>query len=328
MRYILSIVVFFVFSSSAHAGISNPPAGNVLWENYKTSISAGIGLMRGHTTYQIGGKIDTPEGSGRIRFPLSELIFPLDIRIGTLEAEVSLNQNWTVTAGIKKNISSEAGKMKDSDWGINYYDIVGWTDPDSLDIYSESDTDAEAFIAELAVKYYVVKQRSKKTEFKLFVGGKYIYHHFDFDVSNVHQWYPSLPEEPHFYDQDKVLTYEVTKHIPAVTIGAELFTKYNFRLDAMIGYSPFVTVEDEDDHILRGKLSKAECDGDAVFFSLAGSYRFHRNWTINLEYDYIYIDTDGRQKQYDYVDGFDIGTIDTKNFSETSTYGVSVSYLF
>ena len=265
MKYILSVVMVLFYFTNVYAE-------EVSWEDNKFSISAGFGLMAGHTTYQIGGHVDTPQGSDDIHFPLSELKFPLDVYIGALNGAVKLNEKWKIKAGLKKNITSESGKMEDSDWGILYLEGEPGADPDSLDIYSESDTEVDLFIMDIAARYYFNEKTHKRLKFLFFIGGRYIYQKFDFDVSDLDQWYPSRPYLEHDYVSGKVLTYEVTKHIPALIIGTELFTKGNLSLDAVLGYSPIVTVEDEDNHILRDKISKAECDGDATLFSLAGRH--------------------------------------------------------
>jgi outer membrane protease len=319
MKYILSVVMVLFYFTSAYSD-------EVSLRDNKFSISAGLGLMAGHTTYQIGGHYDTPQGSGNVRFPLSELEFPLDVYIGTLNGTVKLNQKWKISVGLKKNITSESGKMKDSDWGIYYLDDEPGADPDSLDIYSESDTEVDLFIADIAARYYFNDINPIRSKFLFFIGGRYIYQEFDFDVSDLDQWYPSRPDRDHVLVSGKVLTYEVTKHVPALIIGTELFTKHNFSLEAELGYSPIVTVEDKDNHILRDKISKAKCDGDATLFSLAGSYNFHSRWVLELRFDYMSIDTKGDEKQYD--EGEYSATIDQKNFSEIATYGLNIRYLF
>jgi hypothetical protein len=306
---------------------SNADCEETLWQNADSSISTGLALMQGDTTYQIGGEVKSADNeSGTLRFPISELIFPLDVYIATFNGKFQLNENWKLAGGIKKNISTESGKMEDSDWGIRYSEDPSWTDPDSLDIYSKSDANVDLVIAEIGIRYYFSRKTYKHSEILFFVGGKYIYHNFDFDISNGDQWYPSQPDEPHTYLYGKVLTYEVTKHIPAATIGIELLSREKLSFDAYFGYSPFVTVDDKDHHLLRSKIMKAECDGDATLLSLSGSYNFRRQWTIDLRFDYISIDTKGHQKQY--RDGDYLATIEQKNFSEITTYGLSVSYSF
>ena len=296
---------------------SNANCEEILWKDANSSISTGLALMQGDTTYQIGGEV---------RFPISELIFPLDVYIATFNGKFQLNENWKLALCVKKNISTASGKMEDSDWGVLYMHAEPGADPDSLDIYSKSDAKVDLMIAEFGARYYFSRKTYKNSEVLFFTGGKYIYQNFDFDISNVDEWYPSQPDEPHTQVDGKVLTYEVAKHIPAVIIGTELLSKQKFSFDAYFGYSPLVTIEDKDNHLLRSKISKAECDGDATLFSLSGSYKFRPQWAIDLRFDYISITTKGHQKQY--KNGDYLTTIEQKNFSEIVTYGLSVSYSF
>ena len=75
MRYAFTIVCLFSFVSSAFGTETS-------WENDKYLISAGIGKMQGHTTYQIGGNLTVEGQTNRVRFPISELEFPLDVYFG------------------------------------------------------------------------------------------------------------------------------------------------------------------------------------------------------------------------------------------------------
>lgn len=316
MRLVFTIVCLF-------SVVSNVYCAETSWESDKYLISAGIGLMQGHTTYQIGGKIKVDDQTDTLRFPISELEFPLDVYYGSLNADVKVNEKWKLKTGLKINISKDAGKLKDSDWGVWYSQNDGWPDPDSLDIYSESDAELKAFIFDVSARYYFSKQSYTRWKADYFFGGKYTYQKFDFDVSNLDQWSPSLDEQGIDYERlrepGRVLDYEVTKHIPALTIGAEVFTSNKLSLDLLLGYSPFVQVEDRDDHILRGKISKAECDGDAYLVSLAGNYKFDILWSFELRYDYLTIDTEGTQKQVIEEEDFR-ATLDQKNFSDMNSF--------
>lgn len=327
MRYLFAMMLVFTIAQHAHAE-------EVLYENQRFSIAAGVGMMQGHTTYQIGGWVDTPEGSDYVRFPLSELKFPLDVAIGTFSADFRLNERWKFTMGIKTNLTSDAGKMKDSDWGI-YYGEYDWAnDPNALHVLSKTDADLEAFIADVSARFYFAETRARnQSRFLFFVGGMYIHHYFDFEVRNLDQWYPAANdyygyEVEHDRVSGLVGTYEVTKHIPAMIFGVELFTNGELSFEALLGFSPIVSVEDEDHHLLREpvKVSKAECEGEAVLFSLAGNYRFNPNWSIDAKFDYISIETDGTEDQYD--GGVFSASIDQKNFSDITTYEIGVRYSF
>jgi outer membrane protease len=295
------------------------------------SLSMGWGFMAGHTTYQVGGHYETPETSGDVRFPISELEFPLDIQYGSLGAEIELAERIELKAKIKKNISKDAGIMKDSDWGIRYEEVPDWPYPDSLDIYSESDTEADTLTADIAARYYLNPWQHKKTGVSVFIGVKYSWQRFEFIMSDLDQRYPSMEdyygfEMEHVVVSGKVMEYKVTKTIPALIAGAQVASVSGLFLDAVFGYSPYTTVNDEDRHLLRSVTSKSDCEGNAVLLSVSGQYRFGGRWSLGLAYDYTAVDTEGEEKQY--VDGQYSATIEQKNFSDLHAVELTLGFLF
>lgn len=73
-----------------------------------------------------------------------------------------------------------------------------------------------------------------------------------------------------------------------------------FCVDLSVGGSPIVHVEDEDHHIVRSNVYKADYDwdGEALLFSLDTRYNFSRHWFLALTFDYATIDGEGRSKAY------------------------------
>ena len=290
-------------------------------ERPEFDLTLGLGMLSGDTTYQIGGMLDTPSGGGEIHFPLSELEFPLDVYMASIEGSIKFAEKWKVSANVKKNITSDAGQMKDSDWGIIF------DDPTSLDIYSESDADLEALITDINLRYRFYK----KSNWSFIAGFGYLRQNFDYEVSNLDQWYPSLND---YYGYDvghdckngKVLEYEVTYNIPYMQIGTQFKIKDKFRLEANLGYSPIVNVEDEDHHFILSKVSKGDCDGNAILISLEGRYDFLKHWFLTLQLDYMMINTDGKQKQY--TDGEWTATIDQEIESKQIFTALAAGYTF
>jgi hypothetical protein len=297
------------------------------------AVTAGAGFIRGHTTYQIGGYFEGQDGTGELRFPISELEFPLDVAYGSLGAQLGLADRLEIAGSFKKNLSVNAGELRDRDWGILYLDpnIDWWTDPDSLDISSVSDTKVDALVAEISARLYADPWPYKKTEVTLYLGGKYIYQNFDFTASNLDQWSPSLNDHYGFdvgHDRisGEVLTYEVTKNIPALIAGLKLAAGPNVTFDLTLGYSWFVTVKDEDHHLLRSLVTKAECDGDAALVTLTGEVMLSPQYSLHMIYDYTTIDTQGKETQYHGQEN--IATIDQKNFSDVHMYEITMTFRF
>jgi hypothetical protein len=69
-------------------------------------------------------------------------------------------------------------------------------------------------------------------------------------------------------------------------------------MKANIGYSPYMYVEDKDNHILRDKISEGELDGYATLLSLEARYNFTKYVFSTLGVDYIKIKAEGEQTQY------------------------------
>jgi hypothetical protein len=324
MRYILAIFVSVLLASNAFCEDDDQ-------KKPVLAFAAGVGVMRGHTTYQIGGNFDAPDDNGNVRFPISELEFPLDVAYGSLGAQLDVAGRLEIAGGFKKNISEDAGELKDRDWGTLHRTTDWWHDPNSLDVFSVSDTKLNALVAEVSARFYANPWQYKKTELKFYLGGKYTYQKFDFTADNLDQWYPSLNEYygvdvGHIRISGEVLTYEVIKEIPAVMAGLKLATAPSITFDITLGYSPHATVKDEDNHLLRPLVSKAKCDGEALMFSLTGEVLLFPRCAFNVKYDYTTIDTKGVETQY-HPRGR-TAEIEQKNFSDVHMYEITMAYRF
>jgi outer membrane protease len=281
-----------------------------------TYITIGIGRLSGDTTYQIGGRYDMPSGSGTYHFPISKLEFPLDVWLISAEESKEFAKNVMVSVSAKKNYTCDAGEMEDSDW-------LTPANPSQLDVYSQSD----AYLDVLQLSIHVSYKFFEALHWSFSVGAGYWYQNFDYECKLIKQWSPSGLSG---YDSTGTgsvdLTYEVTYHIPYIEIGTHYEFNNKWDLNANLGYSPIVHAEDLDVHVLRAKVSEGECDGDAILFSLEGRYTVSPNWFLALQLDYMYITTDGRQKQY--TDGAWSATIDQKITSEQLFGVLSVGYSF
>lgn len=323
MRYIPVVLVAAIF-------VSNTCCEGAAFKNKLVAFSAGPGIMKGHTTYRIGGHFKTPEGSGETIFPYSELEFPLDVWYGSFGAKIELNEKIIIEGKVKKGDSKNARKMKDSDWGVWYNEINDWPYPDSLDVYSESTAEADALTVDLSAKYFFNPRPYKKATFSFFIGGKYTFQEFEFVTSDLVQWYPSMnifgSTEGSKHVAGKVLEYEVTQEILSLITGAQIVSASDFGLDLMVGYSPFAKAKDEDRHLLRSLVSHAQCKGDAFLLSVSGYRKISARCSLDLSYDYLTIDTDGKEKQY--LEGQYAVTIEQKNFCDLHTLELTLDILF
>jgi outer membrane protease len=255
------------------------------------SFNTGVEQWSGYTKYQIGGDVTWSDGStDRVHFPLSELDFPLDVYAASIGAELAFLKKWSVGLTYKTNITDDAGEMKDSDWGVFS------SNTNRLDIYSESDAELDANVVDLNGRYMFFQNRSGCV--KLYAGIGYQYQNFDYIASNAVQWSPSIPSLGYVYFPGKVLTYEVTYHIFYGEVAA-VYAINQFTIEASLGLGG-VTGEDEDHHLLRGKVSKGEFDGAAGMFSLKANYDFTAHWSAFLGVDSVYIEAEGEDDSYFY----------------------------
>ena len=291
-------------------------------------LKVGLGKLFGDTTYQIGGTVtyaDPTIKPDELHFPISELEFPLDVYMASIEGSIGFADRWKVSASVKKNITDDAGRMKDSDWGVTFEDPPGsdtwwwWYGPKSLDIYSVSYAELDALILDINLRYMFFK--------RFFVGLGYIHQNFDYECSLIRQWSPSGLSGYDYTGTGGVdLKYEVTYSIPYFEVVFMGKATDNFTVELSLGYSPIVNVEDEDQHLLRSKVNEGDCDGTALLCSLEGRYDFTKNWFITLALDYRNIKTDGRSEAsffgvYDH-------TIDSKIESKQVYTALMAGYAF
>jgi hypothetical protein len=282
-------------------------------------LDMGVGLMRGHTTYQIGGRADFDSGGYfEYRFPLSELKFPLDVYMASLGGTVYFGKKWNISLNAKMNITDDAGTMEDSDWGIYWLQGCSYCSRDSLDIYSESDAELDAYIIDIDFSFRFYNKAFEKSELSFFLSYGYMYEFFDFVVSDVDQWYPSDlayfgTDGGHDIVSGEVLLYEIDYHMPFIGIKSVYKIKDTFSLEPALKGS-YVYVTDYDDHLLRDKVSEGKLEGFGIIASLKGRYDFKEHYFSTLSIDYLYIEVDGDQNQS--FGGVDFARIDQEIESE------------
>lgn len=133
----------------------------------KFDLRAGMGVMSGDTTYEIGGEF-SGSFAYTYRFPISELKFPLDVYMASAHGTLNFQDRWSIHVNGKKNITDDAGKLEDSDWGIWYEEGCPYCSSDSLDIFSESDAELDALIIDIDFHFWVYKKVFEKSDLSLF----------------------------------------------------------------------------------------------------------------------------------------------------------------
>lgn len=302
MRWLPPVLLAFPFLLTAfpvRAAVAQPPLGlgpgaevalpSLVLPAFRADLAVGAGLMRGDTTYQIGGRYNMAGGpTQQMHFPLSELEFPLDVAVFSARGSLTFLELLELDACVKKSITRGSGKMKDSDWLAT---------PDVLDIYSESDTSADALIwdARLRFRVFYSLDESRKTRPRhaTFLGIGYMRQDLDFSVSDLDQWYPSDPAAGHVRVAGEVLKYSITYSIPFLEIAQRFRAGERLEFGGSFGYSPIVSVKDEDQHLLRSKVNVGRCKGDAYLFAFDGRYKHPRGWFLSAVVDYTRIAAHG-----------------------------------
>ena len=310
----------------------------------------GLERLQGHTSYEIGGLIAVSGEENRsAHFPFSKLEFPLTGYMGTTAFGLNVGEVLRVDLGLKKSILREEATIEDWDWGYWHLADHPWARSSTLDIYSTSRSSVDAWMGDAKVRWcFNLTDRSRpqdRTEVRLMVGGGYSIQVFDYDmVDDLDQWYPSYPQyadaiendptispalkqtiKGHVYNSGNVLSYHVEYEVPFLEGGVQLGLGERLDVEACLGYSFWVKAKDTDHHLLRGKVSKGDCGGTAVLFTLNGDYAVTDRIVLGLNYRRIVITATGIQDQSaaNYS-----ASVDQHIESDQQSFGVSLGFCF
>ncbi|MDY6824433.1 MAG: omptin family outer membrane protease [Thermodesulfobacteriota bacterium] len=292
-------------------------AGTVRAADLPISMDVELSLDRleGISQYQIGGQVVTPTDSAFIRFPLSELEFPLESYLGSITLNTTIWDRLTVSmSGTANMVHADPGTMKDSDWiNTSVYP----------DIYSESEADLDVRIWEAKLAWRLFQ----RAPYALYVGLGYISQDFGFDVGNTYQ-VSSVPGYSTGFYSGATLTYDVTYTIPYGEIRGTYAATDKTIIELSGGYSPYARAEDTDQHLLTDRMSKGDCDGYAILGAVKTRYFFTDRFSANFGMHYRYIFTEGISKTYDSVSNHWLHTIDQEIESKQASVRLGIGYEF
>lgn len=286
----------------------------------------GLGYLTGNTLYHISSYDTAGNGiESELEFPLNTML--LGLEGGYVGRNDQGREALKVTVQWFTSIGSGSGKLKDSDWLSDSVDIteVGSVHP-GLDIYSESDIDLNANIVDLQASYNFWASDG----FAVGPLGGLLYQYFEFDASNVHQ-VGFGPYAPGYTGSVSglVLTYEVTYVVPYIGIHSEMVVSRGFEASVDLGYSPWASAEDKDDHVLRKKVAQASTTGKAYLAGAAVKWDFQENDRFVVGLQYLKIDTSGTQSQTFYDgSGLQFTGINDKIESQQTTVTFLYSHRF
>ena len=298
-----------------------PIAAKPVWR-----VSGGVDAMGGHSTYGIGGRVNYADGSTTVApFPVSELVFPMQVFLAAMTVEAELARTWRFRADVGMNITDQAGVMTDSDWGTNPRDIPNEDyRPGSLDIYSTSDADLNSLMASVSLQRRVLTRDG----IALFAGAGYMYRHLDWTTSHLDQWEPAWNEylgedAGHITWDGHVLTYQVWYRAAFLEMSAEKDVGDHLRLELDLRYMPWVDVEDQDNHLVRNPPIRAigEHTGPGVGVTVRGRYALKGRKFLSAKAEYLIINANGTRQNY--LDG--VWAWETESRVETEQVALEVA---
>jgi len=284
----------------------------------ETDIWGGLGAMGGDVTYRIGGTFRSGDIVEEGYFPLSRLEWPLDAALATFGGNARYGE-FDARASFFVAISSEGGKVKDSDWELG---------PDALTTYSESDTELDAWQADGSVRMMIPFTTGNSNETVHLGGGVgVLYQDFSWTAKNLHQWYPVAPWEPHDYWDGEIGTYETETFMPYAEVAGKMwYGGLYFEGRLGLGYAQ---VQDVDDHKLRYIKAETDADGTGVLAEFIARYTFANNIFVQGSFFMLAYDVEGTEKDTVYA-GPDQGTtweidhkIESSQMNFTLSGGVS-----
>lgn len=316
----LALLVAAVLLASASAQARSMSSLSSSDDPSVSQFGLSMGYMNGMTLYHISSYDITGSGvESELEFPLNTLLLGLEGAYRNTERGIA--GGFQFDYRLATSMGGGSGKMKDSDWLTDDLDIflVGSPNP-GLDIYSESDADLKAMIIDLRLSYSA--WASEEWDAGPLVG--LLYEKFSYDVSNVNQvGYGPYAAGYSGSASGLVLTYEVAYTIPLVGIRTTLHPTDSFEGRLDLGYSPWVSAKDKDDHLLRYKLSEASTTGDAFLAALSGQWETEAGNFIQLRGEYLKIDTTGTQDQRFYDgSGVSFSGINDRIDSEQFTFSL------
>lgn len=307
MKLISTIIVLVLaaLSSSALAQDTpqaTPSAVQPIPAQYHSQFffAPSIRYSAGETEYVMDiRQIDGELGVLRLK---SQLEFPLDgvLAGGTIGLHVKRFDRplWRLELGFWTNANNPGGTMYDHDWA-NFY--TGTYEKFS---YTESGVEMKALLIDFRAAY----ELHSRPTWGISLFGGYRYHHIDQDVIGFAGWQLD-PEsfERYYFDIENLLgiTYTVNYHLP--NVGLMLNADLGRRAALTVhGAGALAFASDEDDHVLRNKISTADMTGLGVItgasldFAPSGSAAPGLFFSLSGELNYY--NASGDQTQYWYED--------------------------
>jgi hypothetical protein len=285
-------------------------------------INAGLGHLWGSTTMESG---NIPWGQGTtvyyvddekvLIYPRTSIRFPLDVFLASLDASLSAD-NWDLKATIRTNLHDPNTKAVDNEMAVGYWDEErnGWYyrvwsnggQTYSSDVEQKLETELDAMLYEVRCRYAFhasqSMEASRSNAWWAYIGLGLDKRDYEFEarVDSVSTAY-FIGDNEWSYPQEGTpwINYEVHYTIPYLELAGK-GVRDNLYVEASMGYSPLVRVEDKQDNHLGRMAGPYSADGDCTGVAYKGSlqvsYGFTAHWSLGLAFDYLKVRTDGDQE--------------------------------
>jgi hypothetical protein len=156
-----------------------PPVAS---EGVTCQLWGGVGAMSGDVTYEIGGAYYASDGTfGRVNSPLSRLKWPINVLSATVGGSLTMARFWEINGRWSGNLSSDSGKVEDSDWENSY-------NPRLKTTYSVSDTELNAMTADVGIRCWTLNWvLNRQNDYSVGIGAGWLYQDLRWNANNVDQ---------------------------------------------------------------------------------------------------------------------------------------------
>jgi hypothetical protein len=268
-------------------------------------IVPGARYLSGYTLYRLNAIGVINDGDETKVALKSELKFPLSTWLagGHLQYifPISKRRVMSINGGIYTNISDGTGRMNDQDWIDDIQ--IGFT--------KARQSNLEMLHTNITLKYQFLNTGYSE----IYLLGNIFYQRLNFENTGYWGWVVNYYSNILYEVQGTkpTVNYKVQYLNPQLGLGFRfpILQSVLFELESSAGIT---IAKDEDDHLLRSKLSK----GDAIGFSTFSTFKLHftpfnlgkHSIFLNLYGDLQYIYAKGEQRQEWYANmGQPAGTI-------------------
>lgn len=310
-RYALTLFSMLWLSANGYAKAASP---------WNFDIWAGTGYLAGDMNYQIGNKVLDQGEWFKINDPLSKLEFPFKVMTVTAKGTAEYSELMEIGLSYSRNITDPGINMKDSDW-------TDESNPSLLTIYSESNAALKGYTVDGNIKFWVYKtinEETGKLQSAFGPGAGYSYQNLSWVASNVDQWYPPTPDDPHIYVAGPAITYDAEVYSPYVGLFGKLNTA-GVSLSGNVGWC-YVATHEVDNHLLRDKISTTDGTGQGIKAAVSAKFMLDKSLYLLADANLFSFKVTGTQHQYLY--GVETFLIDDTTRSTQLMGTLGLGYMF